>query len=388
MSYSQFGQDKWVCEYLNNKRNGYFLDIGAYDGVKLSNTYYMEKELGWNGILVEPQPDQFSKLTSVRKSHAEQACIVPKDGPVELILNDMCSGVNAEYTDDDTKGINSVCSVNGITFDTLFKRYNTPKIIDYMSLDIEGGEYEVLKTFPFENYSIRVITVEHNAHLGKKNQIKRENIYNLLTSKGYFLYCSYHCDDYYVLDEGENKTMNKTQLKKLFEEYTNNIISAGYSMSFEATLYILKKIKDSGVKIIGDYGCSFISVALRTLEDVTIHTFSDNQGNLIKTKEFLQKHNIPADNLNFVHDLQFVPNNMDFVVYKFSDTGVVRLLNLDKAYSALNPGGIMYVDDMHGFQQLRNAVNSLQETEQVQMLNVQTWDNFGRYGAIVQKRVK
>ena len=51
--YSQVGQDKWVCEYFNYKKGGFFLDIGAADGITINNTYYLEKELEWKGICIE-----------------------------------------------------------------------------------------------------------------------------------------------------------------------------------------------------------------------------------------------------------------------------------------------------------------------------------------------
>ena len=55
-SYSQIGQDLWVQETLKNKKNGYFLDIGAHDGIYLSNTYLLEKNYNWNGLCIEGNP--------------------------------------------------------------------------------------------------------------------------------------------------------------------------------------------------------------------------------------------------------------------------------------------------------------------------------------------
>ena len=67
--YSQIGQDEYyINNIINNKKNGIFLDIGAHDGITLSNTYYLESILGWKGICVEPNPEIFQKCKKNRKS--------------------------------------------------------------------------------------------------------------------------------------------------------------------------------------------------------------------------------------------------------------------------------------------------------------------------------
>ena len=68
MYYSQSNQDKWVVEFLKFKKNGYFVDLGAYDGIQTSNTYYMETNLGWEGICVEANPRVYQSLIKNRKS--------------------------------------------------------------------------------------------------------------------------------------------------------------------------------------------------------------------------------------------------------------------------------------------------------------------------------
>ena len=62
MSRSQLGQDLTVLKFYNNKRDGYFIEIGASDGIKLSNTYLLESQYGWKGICVEPIPNNYNKL--------------------------------------------------------------------------------------------------------------------------------------------------------------------------------------------------------------------------------------------------------------------------------------------------------------------------------------
>lgn len=74
--YSQAGQDKWVVENVfDHKTGGYFLDIGAYDGVRYSNTFWLEKNLGWSGLCVEADADTFQKLQSNRQCLCKNACV-------------------------------------------------------------------------------------------------------------------------------------------------------------------------------------------------------------------------------------------------------------------------------------------------------------------------
>jgi FkbM family methyltransferase len=70
-------------------------------------------------------------------------------------------------------------TVSSISLNDLLKKHSAPKLIDYLSIDTEGSEYEILKAFDFEEFSFSVITVEHNyTH-------QRKLIYELLISKGY-----------------------------------------------------------------------------------------------------------------------------------------------------------------------------------------------------------
>ena len=73
---SQFGQDEIVAKLFNYKRNGFFIEAGAYDGEVYSNTLQLERRYNWTGLLVEPNPDSFMKLlTKNRKSYAIETCL-------------------------------------------------------------------------------------------------------------------------------------------------------------------------------------------------------------------------------------------------------------------------------------------------------------------------
>jgi len=179
---SQVGQDVWVQSILGNKRNGYFVELGASDGIYLSNTYFFEKELGWNGICIEPNPNFHSRLHLNRKSHISHYCVSSvNDKDLEFGLCEHASGTLVTAGPFTTS--KEIISVKTKTLDSILTSFNAPSIIDYLSLDVEGHEMEVLKNFPFHTYRFNCITVEHNEpHTGPKMQM---DLRELLTSNGY-----------------------------------------------------------------------------------------------------------------------------------------------------------------------------------------------------------
>ena len=183
-SYSQLGQDLWVNETLN-KSNGYFLDIGSHDGIYLSNTYLFEKELGWTGLCVDANPLIIEKLKNNRKCKCVNELIdnVEKDSYFYSVDIDDKSGVYSRVLTDEE--YNSLLNKDNLSLkrmkskkiDTILLENNVPKLIDYMSIDIEGKEFELLQNFPFDEYHVNVITVEHNEpHMGPKRRNKIREI--------------------------------------------------------------------------------------------------------------------------------------------------------------------------------------------------------------------
>jgi FkbM family methyltransferase len=174
--YSQAGQDKWVYEFFKGKTNGYFIDIGANDGVQYSNTYILEKQLNWNGLCVEADPFVYEKLIKNRNSGCLNYAVTNFIGNSKFIPNDMYGGLIDSNNFDDRQ-IEVKCS----TFEKIFQDYNIPNLIDYMSLDIEGSEIKALEKFPFNTHDIIILTVEHNLYHGS-NKMKN-GIYEILSDK-------------------------------------------------------------------------------------------------------------------------------------------------------------------------------------------------------------
>lgn len=180
ISYSQVGQDRWAIETLKYKKHGYFLDIGAYDGIHFSNSYLLEKEFLWDGLLVEANPINYNLLLDNR----------PKCKNINVAIGDECKITNINNFNMSSKILSnnnqSNIEIEEITFKKLFKTYNVPSIIDYMSLDIEGYESKALSQFPFDSHICLTMTVEHNLYLDGK--INKQNIKNILINNNYILF--------------------------------------------------------------------------------------------------------------------------------------------------------------------------------------------------------
>ena len=98
-----------------------------------------------------------------------------------------------------TRNSQTEYSVNTISLNDLLEKNNSPKVIDYLSIDTEGSEFEILNSFDFSKYEIKIITVEHNYTQS------REKIFNLLSINGYnrVLTDVSAYDDWYLLENYE-----------------------------------------------------------------------------------------------------------------------------------------------------------------------------------------
>jgi len=175
-------QDMYAYLYFKGKRDGYFIDIGAYDGIAISNSYALEK-IGWNGICVEPVPEIYDKLVKNRKCECINAAIYNEDGKILNFIQTKGgrSGFITDMTDSmiesaESEGIVGKYSVKTKTFESLMENKKV-KHIDFMSIDVEGAEFAVLESIDFDKYKFDLITIENN-HGIKKLQ-------DYMFSKGY-----------------------------------------------------------------------------------------------------------------------------------------------------------------------------------------------------------
>lgn len=169
---SQGGQDVWVFgEVFDGMREGFFLDIGAHDGVYLSNTYVLEKRYNWNGICIEANPDSYIELKKNRQSTCVNICLDASEGHVEFLKNgvfgEIVSAGSNGYVNDARKSEDAVEKVRTKRLDVILDELQAPKKIDYMTIDIEGSEERVLKEFSFDKYRFICVTIERPTPLLK-----------------------------------------------------------------------------------------------------------------------------------------------------------------------------------------------------------------------------
>lgn len=162
-SVSQLGQDFWVIgEVFNEKRNGFFLDVGAAGGVIISNTLLLEKRYNWRGICIEANPEAYSELAQVRNAQCLNCCVDDKEGEVQFLKKGLFSGIVDNSTDLQAEvGKNSgTIKLRTRPLRAILDEYGAPKTIDYLSIDVEGAEERILMSFPFSEYRFLCMTIE------------------------------------------------------------------------------------------------------------------------------------------------------------------------------------------------------------------------------------
>ena len=183
-SKSQRGQD-WFVMQLFRKKNGFFVEFGAVNGILNSNTYSLEKIFGWRGILAEPAKKYSSSLMQNRSCSIDFDCVYNNTGQkVEFVETRNWADGNTikNFLDVDgkTRVAERVYEVKTISLADLLLKYSAPRYIDFLSIDTEGSEFEILEAFEFSAFSFGAICIEHN-----DVEYKRRAIQQILTDNGY-----------------------------------------------------------------------------------------------------------------------------------------------------------------------------------------------------------
>lgn len=200
-SKSQLNQDIFALVHSKFKTNGYFIEIGAADGIKYSNTYLLEKMFKWKGVICEPSSFHTNDLKINRSCLIENSIIYNKNSRVNFLETayPMLSTMRKFMISDHHKNLrNRYIKYNSIkktiSVNSFLKKHKVPKKIDYLSVDTEGSEYIILKDFNFKKYNIKLITVEHN-YTKNRNKIKK-----LLLKNNYKIISNFYSghDDWYI----------------------------------------------------------------------------------------------------------------------------------------------------------------------------------------------
>lgn len=195
IAYSQFRQDLWVLSYF---KTGTFVDVGFNDGIALSNTSVLDV-LGWKGLGIDPFPKNYSSRIN---TIVETSCVYKEEKEIEFVCAGDWGGVSEHINNckDNPKVIEAEhIKIMAYPLEHFLIKHNFPNKIEYLSLDTEGSEYEILSTFPFHKYTFGCITYEHNYEETKRNKMKQ-----LLEYQGYIFDKQLEVDDCFVHYSAKN----------------------------------------------------------------------------------------------------------------------------------------------------------------------------------------
>jgi len=172
MSYSQFGEDIYMNTLFPENYKGVCVEVGAYDGITDSNTLFFEKK-GWSCLCIEPIPSQYENCKAIRKNAIN--CAISDSNKEDIpfyicnINNNNESAMSSLEPDirlieSHMYMINKVLEINVKcrTLTSVLDEANFPNVIDFISIDTENTELDVLKGFDFSKYSVKYFIIENN----------------------------------------------------------------------------------------------------------------------------------------------------------------------------------------------------------------------------------
>ena len=190
--FSQVGQDEFLLEnFFRGRRDGVFVDVGAYDGEKFSNSLFFERYMGWRGLCIEPMPSVFNRLQASRKAICERFCISDFEGEADFVEADagidekMLSGPDGAFDPRHVERLQRMATstvrykVPVTTLATLLTRHALFDI-DYCSMDTEGSEFRILSGLDFNRFRVALFTVEDNYNDGRLAQLMDDRGYDLV----------------------------------------------------------------------------------------------------------------------------------------------------------------------------------------------------------------
>ena len=156
-SFSEYYEDLILYLMLYNIKNGFYIDIGAFDptSVSVTKAFYLR---GWNGINIEPQENKIKLFEKERPNDINLQMVVGNnEGNVTFYINDQCSTIKKEFS----KGANESISIKMDTMSNVCKKYVPKgKEIEFCKIDVEGNERDVLLGYDFTNYKPKVFCIE------------------------------------------------------------------------------------------------------------------------------------------------------------------------------------------------------------------------------------
>jgi FkbM family methyltransferase len=180
----QLLQDLFGILASGRKQGGTFVEVGVGSGKHLSNTYLMETELGWTGVLVEPNISSHESILECRKAHLDPRAAASSSGQTLEFEEVKGAGEFSRLAGSKGHRLDDFqierYEVTTVTLNDIFEEKEMPQEIDFMSVDTEGSELDVLKGINFAKYSFTALAIEHNYDEAKLGAIR-----TLLAGHGY-----------------------------------------------------------------------------------------------------------------------------------------------------------------------------------------------------------
>jgi FkbM family methyltransferase len=196
---AQHGEDIWIWRHFKSKKMGFFVEVGAYDGVTFSNTLAFE-EIGWKGILIEANPDASELCRKNRPASVVVNAAVGLPGKKDTIAFNLAEGAEmlsfVEAGDDHFKRIRKQggtlkqVEIPFLSLNQVLDQFQVEEI-DFVTIDVEGGELEVLKGFDIKKYKPELLMIENN-------NARDQSLKSYLEDQTYQLAKRIECNEIYV----------------------------------------------------------------------------------------------------------------------------------------------------------------------------------------------
>lgn len=171
-SFSQFGEDLFIADFFSSQKEGKYVDLGAFHPMRLSNTYLLYKK-GWSGTNVDLNPIAIDLFNLARKRDNNICCLMAgKDNLLKNVYFEDWSAANSLTTNEN---LSEKKQMKTKTFESLIY-----KDFDFLNIDLEGHDYEILQTIDFKRFNPKLICIEI-----LENGLDKENIFNFLKQYNY-----------------------------------------------------------------------------------------------------------------------------------------------------------------------------------------------------------
>lgn len=188
MMYAQYGEESILKSFFGEDSKGFVVDVGAADGIRYSNSRYLIDELGWSGLLVEPHPTFFDRIKSLyedsNKVSVVNAAVYSKEGEMPFYVYGRDEHAQVSTLSETFK--DKVTRVHGDKFEAEPTQVRVLKLssilegvknIDFLSIDCEGVDMEVLLSNDWEKHRPSLVCVEHS--------MPKDDLHEFLSSVGY-----------------------------------------------------------------------------------------------------------------------------------------------------------------------------------------------------------